>query len=433
MVQWMTHFENAQWKVESNALPTTDPDKYYDRFYSWHKSFVRVTWKVAGEIFCYINGEKYNFYNIGEQVVLELSDIVRASVARASLFGVNKGTGEVWVNDYDNEVLCLIEWEALNGERPNVANLYGWPSEIYLKKSSSIPFYGQYVFNAEIFDFNENWIPMSVLSYEQDPELNPRSEDLIWWLNDTTSNGVLRIADTTNFEINETSGAISFAARSIILKKGETYKFSVNGNSAGAAIGAKLLVYIDIPTVARIVTIYIDNDANVTESATFEAPQDGTYAIRSSYYPGGYSGEVTVNWYKMELVSGAQTRLIDLPCTNEHILFEWTGRFGVKKSWWFKKESVISEATKIINLQTIDNGFNTLKDKNTNLVISHRNADNLTQHYLSDIVLSDEVFCYPDETTASKLQVRVETNSFEVGLNNRDIVLTINKSAYDTI
>ena len=54
MVQWITHFENAQWKVESNALPTTDPDKYYDRFYSWHKSFVRVTWKVAGEIFCYI-------------------------------------------------------------------------------------------------------------------------------------------------------------------------------------------------------------------------------------------------------------------------------------------------------------------------------------------------------------------------------------------
>ena len=135
----------------------------------------------------------------------------------------------------------------------------------------------------------------------------------------------------------------------------------------------------------------------------------------------------------MELISGRQTRLIDLPCTNEHILFEWTGRFGVKKSWWFKKESVISDATKTINLQTLDSGFNTLKDKNTNLVISHRNADNLTQHYLSDIVLSDEVYCYPDETAASKLQVRVETNSFEVGLNNRDIVLTINKSAYDTI
>ena len=431
----MTHFENAQWKVESNALPTTDPDKYYDRFYSWEKSFVRVTWKVAGEIFCYINGEKYNFYNQNEQVVLEISDIVRASVARASLFGVNKGTGEVWVNDYDNEVLCLIEWEALNGERPNVANLYGWPSEIYLKKSSSIPFYGQYVFNAEIFDFNENWIPMSVLSYEQDPELNPRSEDLIWWLNDTTSNGVLRVSDTTNFEINETSGAYGFAYRYVNLKKGETYTFSANGNSAGAAEGASLRVFIQ-----KLSGIYfgrafeIDNDADTTASVSFEAPETTTYTITSYYSPSGApAGTVTVNWYKVELISGRQTRLIDLLCTNEHILFEWAGRFGVKKSWWFKKESVISQATKTINLQTMDSGFNTLKDKNTNLIISHRNADNLTQHYLSDIVLSDEVFCYPDETAESKLQVRVETNSFEVGLNNRDIVLTINKDAYDTI
>ena len=429
MVQWITHFENFQWKVESNALPTTDPDKYYDRFYSWHKSFVRVTWKVAGEIFCYINGEKYNFYNQNEQVVLEISDIVRAS-----LVGVSRGVGEVWVNDYDNEVLCLIEWEALNGERPNIANLYGWPSEIYLKKSSLIPFYGQYVFNAEIFDFNENWIPMSVLSYEQDPELNPRSEDLIYWLNDTKSNGVIRISDTTNFAINETSGNYGFGLRTVNLKKGETYKLSANGNSAGAAIGAKLLCYLYNSSETFQKEIFIDNDADTTGSLTFEVPETGTYNIASFYFPSGApAGTVTVNWYKVELISGRQTKLVDLPCTNEHILFEWTGRFGVKKSWWFKKESVISEATKTINLQTLDSGFNTLKDKNTNLIISHRNADNLTQHYLSDIVLSDEVYCYPDETAASKLQVRVETNSFEVGINNRDIVLTINKSAYDTI
>lgn len=429
MVQWITHFENPQWKVESNALPTTDPDKYYDRFYSWHKSFIRVTWKVAGEIFCYINGEKYNFYNHNEQVVLELTDIVRSS-----LVGRSRGNGEVWVNDYDNEVLCFIEWEAINGERPTTENLYRWPSEIYLKKNFQIPFYAQYVFNYEIFDGNGLWVPMSVLSYEQDPELNPRSEDLIDWIDRERSNGVFRIADTKHFEINETSGAYSFGIRTVNLKKGETYKFSANGNSAGAAIGAKLMFFVDIPSVKRILRLYIDNDADVTVSGSFVAPITGTYSMGAAYAAeSAPAGTVTANWYKVELMSGAQTRLIDLPCTNEHILFEWTGRFGVKKSWWFKKEAVISETTKTINIQTLDSGFNTLKDKNTNLIISHRNADNLTQHYLSDIVLSDEVYCYPDETVEGKLQVRVETNSFEVGLNNRDIVLTINKNAYDTI
>lgn len=104
-----------------------------------------------------------------------------------------------------------------------------------------------------------------------------------------------------NSLINQTSGASSFAARDISLKKGETYRFSVNGNSAGAAVWAMLLVYIDIPSVDRIATIFIDNDANVTESATFEAPQDGTYGIRASYYPSGApAGTVTVNWYQVE-------------------------------------------------------------------------------------------------------------------------------------
>ena len=418
MVQWITHFENAQWKVEHNGFQFTEI-AINAFFYRWEKAFVRVTWKVAGEIFCYINGEKYTFYNQGEQVVLELTDLVRAI------------TGDfVVINDYDNDPITFIEWVARSGERPTSDKITDMPSQIAVSQvlKNTLPFYFQTVKKMEVFDNISGWKTFSSGNFPSEIQLLD-IENYAMVMAQT-----LRIADTHNFEINETSGDESFAARDISLKKGEIYKLSANGNSAGAAIGAKLSVYIDIPSVSRIATIFIDNDANVTDSVTFTAPQDAIYAIRSSYYPvGAPAGTVTANWYKVELMSGAQTRLIDLPCTNEHILFEWTGRFGVKKSWWFKKETVISEATKTINIQTLDSGFNTLKDKNTNLVISHRNADNLTQHYLSDIVLSDEVFCYPDETVEGKLQVRVETNSFEVGLNNLDIVLTINKNAYDTI
>ena len=429
MIQWITHFENAQWKVESNAVQSGDLDNY---FYRWEKAFVRVTWKVAGEIFCYIDGEKYNFYNQGEQVILEITDTVRSM-----------DSGAVDISDYDNEGLVYLEWYAIAGERPSKSNVTSLPSNIPFAPQftrlllpandpSLLPFWLQFTdqteswrgnalgwvseFSGNIFDINGDRVTSKDLSPAFDEDQR-----------------TFRIADTTNFAINETSGLYGFAIRTVNLKKGETYRFSANGNSAGAAVGASLLVAIDGGGYVLYHELKIESDVDTTESLTFESPITGVCAITSYYYPGGYSGEVTVNWYKMELISGAQTRLIDLPCTNEHILFEWTGRFGVKKSWWFKKESVISEATKTINLQTLDSGFNTLKDKNTNLVISHRNADNLTQHYLSDIVLSDEVFCYPDETAASKLQVRVETNSFEVGLNNRDIVLTINKNAYDTI
>ena len=414
MVQWITHFENFQWKVESNS--TISEAK---KFYTWEKSFVRVTWKVAGEIFCYINGEKYTFYNEGEQVVLEVTDLVRAFAG---------GGGTISIRDYDNEYIYDLEYENIAGQRVDKSNESFLPFQIPYSFASVIPFWAELCQKQDYFSSANEWVAMTTANWITDPSQMPMEMDLKTFDTDT-----LRIADTTNFTINETSGGYGFALRNVTLKKGETYKFSANGNSAVAGIGATLLVQLSKGYTAYGL-ITIDNDANITKSLTLEAPESGDYTIASFYYPqGAPAGTVTANWYKVELISGQQTRLIDLPCTNEYILFEWTGRFGVKKSWWFKKESVISEATKTINLQTLDSGFNTLKDKNTNLVISHRNADNLTQHYLSDIVLSDEVYCYHDETAAGKLQVRVETNSFEVGLNNRDIVLTINKSAYDTI
>ena len=116
MVQWITHFENAQWRVESNAT-----NAEADRFYTWEKSFVRVTWKIAGEIFCYINGEKYNFYNQGEQVVLEITDLVRA---------VAGGGGTIEIRDYDNEYLYDLEYVSIAGQRVDKSNESYLPFQI---------------------------------------------------------------------------------------------------------------------------------------------------------------------------------------------------------------------------------------------------------------------------------------------------------------
>ncbi len=104
-----------------------------------------------------------------------------------------------------------------------------------------------------------------------------------------------------NSLINETSGAYGFGVRTVYLIAGETYTFSVNGNSAGAALGAKLLVSIFKAGVTGLFELFIDNDVNTTASYTFVCPETTTYTISSYYHPSGApSGTVTVNWYQVE-------------------------------------------------------------------------------------------------------------------------------------
>ena len=120
-------------------------------------------------------------------------------------------------------------------------------------------------------------------------------------------------------------------------------------------------------------------------------------------------------------------------CWTDKVLFEWVGHFGVLKSWWFTIDKITYLTDKELDLQTIENGFYTLKNKRTNLSVKHLKADLYTQQYLSDIVLSDEVYIYDGTTVADKLRVKIDNNSFDVSNKKRDISLTVNKFAYDTI
>lgn len=106
----------------------------------------------------------------------------------------------------------------------------------------------------------------------------------------------------SNSLINETSGAYGFGLRTVDLKKGETYTFSANGNSAVAAVGAKLRVYVLKLTGTYFESfLEISSNADITESVTFDAPETSKYTIVSYYYPNGApAGTVTVNWYQLE-------------------------------------------------------------------------------------------------------------------------------------
>jgi hypothetical protein len=127
------------------------------------------------------------------------------------------------------------------------------------------------------------------------------------------------------------------------------------------------------------------------------------------------------------------TNFVELPCWDDMILVEWVGHFGIVKSWWFEVISQVMQSTKQIDIQTMDNGYNTLKNKTKSIVLQHKKANQKTQAYLSDLVLSDDVSVYWSDSETDKHRVRVETNSFDVTQRKRDVQFTLNTFAYDTI
>jgi hypothetical protein len=156
--------------------------------------------------------------------------------------------------------------------------------------------------------------------------------------------------------------------------------------------------------------------------------------------PATYERIGTIDWnslndiyepiINMEESAIDSTSFINSNCWSDKVLLEWESRFGGMKSWWFEVDRMTYGSDKVLNLQTLDNGYSTIKNKMVSVRIKQTRADNITQHYISDIVISDEVYMYDG---ADKIQVRVADSAFDVTKGKRDISLTINKYAYDTI
>lgn len=131
--------------------------------------------------------------------------------------------------------------------------------------------------------------------------------------------------------------------------------------------------------------------------------------------------------------SGYVATFVNKSCWTDKILVEWISAQGWAKSWWFEIDRLIHGSDKELDLQTLENGYYTLKNKRINAVVKHRQADISVQRYLSDLILSDEVYVYDGTNVTDKIRVKIDNNAFEVTKQKRDIQLTINKLAYDTI
>ncbi|CAB5225841.1 hypothetical protein UFOVP756_11 [uncultured Caudovirales phage] len=122
-----------------------------------------------------------------------------------------------------------------------------------------------------------------------------------------------------------------------------------------------------------------------------------------------------------------------LECEQDIILVEWVSRFGQRKSWWFEVEKTVNESHKQLDLETMEDGFNTLKSKQISILVQTKHCDIFNQTYLSDLVFSDEVYIYDGETTATKRQVKVSQNTIDVENKRKTVALLLNTYRYDSI
>ena len=298
-MNWYTKIDDTDWKIEMNGLTDTI-------FASLDKSFYRITMKTAGEKTIEIDGYDYTFYNAYEQILYEVTDLVRADTTGF--------TTDFISGAFSQSYSCL----SIKGSKSTEFE-HQLPLEISYDNSSVLPFWMQ---------FNE------------------------------------------------------------------------------------IMTTIDTLTLL---------------------PKD--------YYPQGGLGTRSFNWkaetdvplYLYTKATNIYTYLRPENCYTDKILFEWVSARGYLKSWWFTIDKYTYLTDKELNLQTIESGYYTLKNKRVNLTVKHKMADIITQKYLSDIVLSDEVYIYDGTTVADKLRVKIDNNSFDVSNKKRDILLTVNKFAYDTI
>ena len=429
-MKWLTHYEDSNWKIEVTATQDDEFDWFY---YQWEKSFIRLTAKAVSTVDTLIvNGEEYKFYSNGETSIIEITDEVRAF----------PDGWQVQIND-ENGIVDYIEFYIVKGERQTADNFEELPAEIPYDSRVNQNIINDSLINqsSNLYGFAERFVNM-IAGHTYTFSANGN--------NFSAQNGkTLKV-----FIYN-----LDFAfERSVVINSGSDETKSVTFVCPDSGYYTIKSFYFD-ETEPRYGTVKLNwYKLEFGNVATDWCPMGGETGYIPFYIQaserltafdkldGGfdyYLQDKTTNIDFKSLLSAydiylrlkqeggeKQFQFMQPVCMGEMLLFQWVSRFGVKKSWWFKIDREIFSSDKNVSLQTLDNNYNVLKNKKQSIQVSHKNADIITQKYLSDIVLSDEVYIYSD---GEKLRVNVATNEFEVTEKKRDINLLINKTAYDTI
>ena len=274
--------------------------------------------------------------------------------------------------------------------------------------------------NKEFYRWEKSFVRITCKDYVNQSVLTVDGTDYEFYSDNETA--IIEISDL----IRSFSGGSMFFVDSNIQTVYELEWLAIDGERP-SNVNADILPY-EIPfNSASSIPFYFQCS---------EAMQKSVSGIWTDFHTTGINSFAVSDLETLEVRqkdSGQPTHFINQPCWTDKILCEWTGRFGELKSWWFTVERMVYGSDRQINLQVLHDGFRTLKNKRTSLLVIYKSADSITQQYISDIVLSDEVYVYTGPTASTKQQVRIENNTFEVAKRKEDINLVINLSAYDTI
>lgn len=273
------------------------------------------------------------------------------------------------------------------------------------------------------YRWEKTFIRMTCKDYVNQSVLTVDGEDFEFFVD-----GEVSIYEITDLIRSTDSGTITFvnqAAATIL----ELDYVSFDGERESSFHNESVLPD-EIPYIAGSEKFYVQTDqklgywstANTWEPfyaggpmTSIDVRSKADFDLLLGVYDGPAVGTVTYNFVRPA-------------CTTDLVLLEWVGRYGLRKSWYFKIDRLVYNSDKQLNLQTMENGYDTYKNKRASMVILHKDADFKTQRYLSDLVLSDKVYFAVDGS-----QVRVETNISEITERKRDLQFTINYHAYDTI
>ena len=125
-------------------------------------------------------------------------------------------------------------------------------------------------------------------------------------------------------------------------------------------------------------------------------------------------------------------KLQPIDCNDDYAMMWWKDSLGHEKAWLFRKNLLNFGSKKQLDIETGDNNYKQLRQKEYGCQLIHRNANHTTQMYISDIVMSDEVYIILGSDKV-KIPVKIDETKFDVQRRNKDITINVNIAHYDTI
>ena len=249
---------------------------------------------------------------------------------------------------------------------------------------------------------------------------------------------------------------LNFAIQNKFIFNGYTYFGYKNGDSVvvevtdlvASEVGEEfsLSIMLGVPAIEVFQSTAILDGLQIDSVLSYNLPLTIPFSLNfSDYLPISSSNMFDVIDFDSDLYTyniqsssdkilqnGSILQLKPIDCTADYAMMWWKDSLGHEKAWLFKKNLLNFGSKKQLDIETGDINYKQLRQKEYGCQLIHRNANHTTQMYISDIVMSDEVYIILGSDKV-KIPVKIDETKFDVQRRNKDITINVNIAHYDTI